>query len=65
MSTVALRRRIVEAAQVLAKGREIGIPEISAVTQPLAELISAENGINVEIVLRIKDHKTGVPGGRK
>lgn len=64
MNTVALRRRVLEAANALAKAREIGMPEISAVTQPLAELISAESGINVEIVLRIKDHKAAVPGGR-
>jgi hypothetical protein len=65
MSTVALRRRVLEAANALAKAREIGMSEISAVTQPLAELISAESGINVEIVLRIKDHKAAVPGGEK
>ena len=65
MRTIALRRRVLEAANALAKARGIGTPEISAVTQPMAELISAERGINVEVVLRIKDHKAAVPGGRR
>lgn len=53
-NVVVLKRRILEGATVIAKKRDIGMDDVALVTQPLAELVTAETGINVEIVLRIK-----------
>lgn len=53
-NTAPIRRRLVEGARVLATKREIGMEDVSGLTQPLAELITAETGISVDIVVRLK-----------
>lgn len=61
MNTAPIKRRILEGAQGLVRKRETSVEDISAVTQPLAELVSAETGMTVEIVLKVKRHKQRDP----
>lgn len=54
VNTAPIRRRVAVEAQQLAVKKDITMEDVCAVTQPLAELIAAEIGLDVEIVVRVK-----------
>ena len=54
INTAPIRRRIVEGARLLAQKRDVSMDDVRAAAQPLAELVAAETGIDVEIIIRVK-----------
>ena len=52
---MSLKRKILEGAQKISKTGDIGIDDVYSIIKPLASLITAETGVNVEIVIRVKN----------